>query len=357
MALPLTSRDRGRIIPSLADVLTQISNDPSLSARQRQEVCSALRVVGRAIGRPLEEIPAYPRHLRERLATLTPAMTGVSKGRWANILSLVRTALARAGVTTIPGRSTEPLSSEWRDLFRHLNDRRVREGLSRFSHYCSTLGIAPGDVCDAVADAFLAAMEDEALLRDPRRVHRTMCIAWNRAADLIAAWPSSRLTVPQYRRSYSLPWDSFPESICTEVQAYFDRLSGKDLLAELDFRPLRPASITTYRTLFRAYLSALAHRGRDPASLRSLANVVVVEVVKDGLRFFIERAGGRPTKQTYNIARMLTAMARHWVKVKGEQLEGLRAICRRLEPGKSGLTIKIATASVNLMIRTMFVLS
>jgi integrase len=216
----------------------------------------------------------------------------------------------------------------------------MREGLSRFAHYCSAHDITPVDICDAVASAFLLAMEEEALVRNPRRVHRTMCIAWNRGADLIADWPPSRLAVPQYRDSYSLPWDYFSTGIRDEVEAYFDRLSGKDLLAELDFRPLRAASIYTYRTLFRAYLSALVHRGRDPKSLQSLADVVVLETVRDGLRFFIERAGGRATKQTYNIARMLTAMARHWVKVKGEHLEGLRAVCRRLEPGKSGLTDK-----------------
>jgi hypothetical protein len=167
-----------------------------------------------------------------------------------------------------------------------------------------------------------------------------MCVTWNRAAALIADWPPSRLTVPQYRDSYSLPWESFPASIGTEIEAYFDRLSGKDLLAELDFRPLRPASIRTYRTLFRAYLSALVHRGRDPANLQSLADVVVVDTVKDGLRFFLDRAGGRVTKQGYNITRMLTAMARHWVKVGAEHLESLRTICRRLEPGKSDLTDK-----------------
>jgi len=326
--------------PSLAELLERIATDASLTPRQRQETCSALRTVGRASGRRLEEIQANPRQLRERLVTLTPTMAGVSAGRWANIVSLVRGALKLAGLTTILGRSTDPLAPEWRDLFRHLNDRRLREGLSRFGRYCGKLGINPSEITDAVATSFLAALENDSLIRNPRQVHRTMCVVWNRAAQTIAAWPPSQLNIPQYRQTYSLPWEVFPSSLRDEIAAYFERLSGKDLLAEFDFRPLRPASIESYRQLLRAYLSALVHRGRDPDSYRSLADVVGVETVKDGLRFFLDRAGGDKTKQIYNVARMLTALARYWVKIDASQLEQLRGICRRLDSGKAGMTPK-----------------
>jgi integrase len=58
------------------------------------------------------------------------------------------------------------------------------------------------------------------------------------------------------------------------------------------------------------------------------------------LRFFIDRAGGNTTKQAYNIARVLTALARHWVKVDGDHLEQLRKICSRLEVRQKGMTAK-----------------
>jgi integrase len=150
----------------------------------------------------------------------------------------------------------------------------------------------------------------------------------------------SQLTVPQYKQAYSLPWNTFLPSLRHEVAAYLARLSGEDLLTEVDFRPLRAASIQSYDRLLRAFLSALVRRGRDAQSLQSLADIVAVETVKDGLRFFIERAGGTSTKQAYNIARMLTALARHWVKVDNAHLDQLRAICRRLDTGKTGLTEK-----------------
>ena len=55
MTLPPVSRGPGSLIPSLAELLEQITADASLTPRQRQETCSALRAIGRAIGRRLEE--------------------------------------------------------------------------------------------------------------------------------------------------------------------------------------------------------------------------------------------------------------------------------------------------------------
>jgi hypothetical protein len=37
-------------------------------------------------------------------------MAGVSKGRWRNVLSLLRRALAQAGTAVAPGRHREPRS-------------------------------------------------------------------------------------------------------------------------------------------------------------------------------------------------------------------------------------------------------
>jgi integrase len=323
-------------ITNFAELMEFIGADQSLSPQRRAEICSALRLIARASGRRLAEIPANPAYLRKLFATLTPAMAGVSVGRWANACSLARAALKHAGLATIPGRSTLPLGPEWRALHRYLNERRLREALSRFFHYCTALSISPSEVNDRVSSEFLKDLETEGVIRKPRQVHRSMCIAWNRASRTIAPWPSTLLTVPGYRQDYALTWDSFPVSLRNEFQAYLDRLAGKDPLEELDFRPLRPSSICTYERLMRAFVSALVLRGCDPQTLNSLADVVDIATVKIGLRFFIDRAGGNKSKQAFNIARLLTAIARYWVKVERDHLGQLQAICRRLDSGKSG---------------------
>jgi len=117
-------------------------------------------------------------------------------------------------------------------------------------------------------------------------------------------------------------------SLRSDILAYLDRLSGDDLLADVDFRPLRASSIATYDRLLRQFLSALVQRGHDPQTLQSLADVVPLETVKLGLRFFIDRAAGAKSKQAYHIARLLTAIARHWAKVETHHLDRGRRDCR-----------------------------
>lgn len=202
-----------------------------------------MRTAGRALARRLEEIPAHPAYLRESLAALSPAMAGVSAGRWSNVVGLTRAALKIAGVATMPGRYTEPLTSAWAELYRHLNHRRLREGLSRFARFCGSCGITPFEVDDGVAAAFLRVLENRGIIRKPRQVHRMMCITWNRAANTLATWPQSRLAVPSTKRITRLAGTTSRGLSQQRPQPYLDRLAGKDLLAELDFRPLRPASI------------------------------------------------------------------------------------------------------------------
>jgi hypothetical protein len=50
--------------------------------------------------------------------------------------------------------------------------------------------------------------------------------------------------------------------------------------------------IATRKQQLHEFISALVHRGRDPATLGLLADVVAVDAVKDGLLFFIDRPKG-----------------------------------------------------------------
>ena len=77
---------------SLADLLATLQT-VDLPERKRQEISSAIRTVGRALGRSTEDIPADARVLANRLKDVAPAAFGISRGRWNNVRSLLRTAL------------------------------------------------------------------------------------------------------------------------------------------------------------------------------------------------------------------------------------------------------------------------
>lgn len=134
---------------TLATILAGVIADESLTKRQRQDLASALHTVAKALGRPLDDLSAHPGQLRDRLKDFVPAMAGISPGRWANAISLTRQALKRAGFVHVPARSRMPFAPQWTALFRLLQQKQARLGLTRFARYCTTRGIDPEDVGDA----------------------------------------------------------------------------------------------------------------------------------------------------------------------------------------------------------------
>ena len=122
---------------SLAAVLTLVRGD-ALSKRRRQDFASALRTVAKALGRPLDALPAHPNLLRDRLQGFAPSMAGLKRKRWDNAMSLVRQALKHAGFIQVPCRARTPFAPQWTALFRLTRDKQARFGLSRFARYCTT---------------------------------------------------------------------------------------------------------------------------------------------------------------------------------------------------------------------------
>src|SRR5215213_430493 len=157
---------------TLAGLIEQYRADLDLPPRRRQELIAAMNTLGKALGKPLQDIPAHPAALRAALKDVSPAMAGVSEGRWRNVLSLLRRALAHAGTAVAPGRYREPRSPAWAALVGRLDDFRARHRLARLSGHCSLTGIEPAQVTDPVMDQFLGALQAQAVKGDPHRIHR-----------------------------------------------------------------------------------------------------------------------------------------------------------------------------------------
>src|SRR5436190_13376188 len=136
---------------SLADLL-KILQAGALPERKRQELGSAIRTVARALGRSPEDIPADGRLLANRLKDVAPAAIGISRGRWNNVRSLFRTALALVQPIS-PGQNRNDLSPEWAALSNDLS-RSDKIALSRVLHFLSARGIGPDAVTEETFDEF-----------------------------------------------------------------------------------------------------------------------------------------------------------------------------------------------------------
>jgi integrase len=179
------------------------------------------------------------------------------------------------------------------------------------------------------------------LLKSPESVYVNAVYAWNQARKAVPGWPDVVISLPDRSRRWNLHWNRFPKSLKMDADEWLDRLAGRDPFEEVPIRPLRPATLWRREYQIRQFASALVLRGRDPATLACLADLVTIDTLKEGLRFFLERSGGKPTSAIFDLATSLKAIARHHVKLGEERLDKIATLVRRLKPPcKRGLTAK-----------------
>jgi len=243
MSTPPASRAIATPPHTLADVLAAIAA-AELPERRKQDLASAVRSVARALGRPLEQMPADPRLLASRLTAIAPQALGFSKARWSNVRSLLRAALELV-TAMAPGRHLTPLSpglagAVERAPVKDAEDapfppaallHRRRRGAGR--HRRGDLRRVP------------RALE-LTLLKDPPIVFRETLLGWNAARTRVDGWPdftvgiparrtawtlpwsASTVGIPARRTAWTLPWSAFPQSLYRDVMRYLDRLGGRD---------------------------------------------------------------------------------------------------------------------------------
>ena len=197
-------------IPTLAEVLAKLQQRADLTPRQRADLRSAVRVLARAMGLPLEGTPARLDTLRLRLPRVLPAAHGFSRQRWNTLRSQFTAALRLAGVELLPGRFRSGLGQDWAPLYERLPGRTLRHSLSRVLHFFSVQGIAPGDVDEGAFVRFETALLETGPVDHPERIVRRTKVCWNQAGALVPGWPPHRLEVPNRRDWYSLPLAAFP---------------------------------------------------------------------------------------------------------------------------------------------------
>ena len=321
---------------TLADILAAVKTAP-MSDRRRQDMASAVNTIARVLDRSLAEIPADLRGLNAKLKHISPKAMGMSPGRWNNVRSLFRSALALVG-PMMKGRTVAPVSAAWVVLYSLVTVRRDRIRLSRLLRWLSVHQITPAMVTGEDLDHFHKILSEEALLRDPAATWTDTARAWNRAVASVAGWP--QLPIPVPRNTYGLPWSTFPRSLKQDVDAWLSRLSGRDLAEDGPAHPLGEVTLKAREYQLRVFASALVLRGLNPESLRSLAACLTIENFIEGLRFFHDRFGQKRTATVHNLASMLKSVARHWIGADEPTLRRMTEITRKLSVAHSGLTQK-----------------
>jgi hypothetical protein len=124
--------------------------------------------------------------------------------------------------------------------------------------------------------------------------------------------------------TYVLPWSVFPTSFKHDVDLFLERLSGKDLSEDGPPRPARPSTLQKRAYQLRLAASALIHRGHKADTVRSIADLLLLERYQEILRFFLDRHGGKTSQQVADMAAFLKDVARHWIKIDSSILEKMK---------------------------------
>jgi integrase len=190
-------------------------------------------------------------------------------------------------------------------------------------------------------EQYLADLRERSLRLRPKRRFRNACKLWNSAVDSYSGWPRVRVSVPSYRKTVSFPWDAFPPPFLDDLDRYCAFMSGRDLLAEnAPASPRRETTLQAHREHLRRFASGLVHAGFPMEDLTSLSVLVEPRQFETGLRFHLERLGGKPCPSLFETVSILVVVSREYLRLDDDRIEELSAVRNRLRCRERGMTEK-----------------
>jgi integrase len=317
----------------------RIRADESLSAQLRADQLSAMNTFARLMGQMPEAMPAKVSVYRPRLRRLTPAVTGLSAKRLANIKSSVLRAIDRYG-----GRPRRHALGEITPEWRAVTDRLTvyqRANVSRFISWCSAVGIEPPQVSDAVMAQFQKDLIAESFVAKPTERVAAICREWQRMRAAMPELSLPTVSIPRNRQTYVLKDTAFPSSFIADRDRFCIHLGGSEPFSEDGPpRPLKPVSVKRRHFQIMQLASGLVHSGTPAAEIRSLRDLVAPASLRDSLKYFLMRAGGATTTQISQLAYVAKIIARHWVSCEPQTLRHIEHIAAKVAMRQRGLTSK-----------------
>lgn len=324
----------------MSDVLSKLDK-VEVTEIQRRDLKSAIRSVCRLLDRSPAEVPANTSWVRIALRRIHPVQAGISEKRLKNIRASVLKALELYGASRLRSDWQSAPTAEWEALLATVFGKPDSWRLSRLAQYCTAVDVPPHKVSDVEVLGLLAVLQSETFIAKPEDTARQIVLAWNRLKQAIPEWPQIVLTFPRRKEPWTFPMDQFPKSLQDDVEIWIDRLANPDPLStEGPSRALRPATIEYWRFALRQVASAIVHSGTAIDSITDLASLLDLDRLRAGLRFLLNRYGGKPTEMIYKLATCMKSVARYHVKVVDTHQKELDALCRRLVVKQAGLRAK-----------------
>jgi integrase len=364
---------------TLAELEQRIEVAPSLDARARRDLLSAIASAGRILRQPLANTPCdiawFNAHLFER----PPSAHRIGDLAFKSIISRLRRALRLVDLHAPHVAGEDGLPPDWQVFLAAIPIEPLRVGLRRLARYAASRALAPQEVTDSALAAFL---EHDAATRLGASVltqGAELAHAWNRAASFQTD-PArfARLSAPKRRQAYTLPIYALSVSFQADLDAFvlrFVPLTRRDThhidpdaplrvtLSPVEgpwsprtapegrrphrrVKPWRHATRDSRVFSIRQAVAALVHTGTPIEEITDLA--VLVQPRDNAhriLSYYLDRADGAPGSQREQVGKVLLLIARYHVPVPDEDVEVLAGWLKEVSaPAQFEMGTKARTA-------------
>ncbi len=322
--------------PTLAEVLEHLQHNKLLDATRRRDLMSAVNGAAQLLVQHPSAIRTDVPSLRAAFLAVPLIRHNMKAKRFSNIKSGLTVALRLARV--IPRKRPKPApTAAWHAFLGHTDASHQAWSLSRFVSFCVDRDIEPSDVDDAVLTSFGNYLDRTIITKEPAAITKSMAQTWNGIVSR-KQLNFRLLTVPLSARFLALPLTTYPNSLRSDLDTYFERLRKTNKFSrEGPRKPLKEVSIRNIEAHVRQFLDAAVASGHRPEQFSTLANLIEPDLVEEVFAMIDDRTGGKSITTIENIAASILAIARHHVQADATVIRDLVAIKAATDTHRKGM--------------------
>jgi hypothetical protein len=257
---------------TLQDVLDYIAARPDITHSRKRDLRSSVLSFSTLADKAPASIPLDLSDLRRVLDETDGTPAKVSAKRRANLRSDLVAAIEASGAHPMLKTGKLELHPAWKGLLDPISDPRIRNGLSRFTRWCSLNSISPEAVNETAIDRFVRDLRARTLIRNVGGQRGVVVNAWNRLVTLKPELMA--IAIPDGTKAPKrFPWEHLPATFFADLQKHLAWCAMPDALDD-DARATRLASATIRlrRDQVHSAVTAAVASGIAPERLRSLAS-------------------------------------------------------------------------------------
>ena len=303
-------------LQNVLDALNELFAAGDIDANLCRESRSAILSFSRAAGKPPHKLKADIVELLDRLNATSALREGFLPSRWSNLKSLLRRALNLAGNATKRARRDAPLSPLWQRLLNGCEHRDVQYRLHPFAGYCTDHSIAPGQVDEAVLDAYAREVRAIARSRNPTDKIKKVRRCWNKLVNAFPDELTFRARTWTTPRQWAQRLESMPQSFQSEMALLKKARSPETFEEIFRCRPLKNGKAVREQCATIMRVVAVMHKNGHPLSnFTSLRYIVQPEHFEATIRGLKRQTGAKDLRQLGSYVSVIHWLAETWVQL------------------------------------------